>query len=186
MQAAETGSVANKGKRVGLLLIDFQQKHRGSFTYEHGPLSEGIAKTTSVIASARSSGIPIILVSGKLTREIFPEIAEAAGPDALRIHKSTLDAFKEPDLDTILGAYDIDTIAIGGWIRHICVMATTAKALELGYSVLTSDEILFGNRETLNLAARRTCLEYYRKNCTLFDSSAGLIEGMRASIGPNA
>ncbi len=169
---------------MGLLLIDFQQGHRGSFTYEHGPLSEGIAKTASVIS--RASGIPVILVSGKVYREIFPEISEAAGTDAIRLYKKTLDAFKEPDLETILGAYDIDAIAIGGWIRHICVMATAAEALKRGFSVMTSDEILFGNRETANLAARRMCLEYYRKNCTLFDTSSDLADAMRTSIGQRA
>lgn len=183
MRTPETGGAAKGMKRTGLLLIDFQQGHRGSFTYEHGPLSEGIAKTASVISRARESGIPVILVSGKVYRDVFPEVSEAAGSGALRIYKKTLDAFKEPDLETILGAYDVDTLIIGGWIRHICVMATAAEALKRGFSVMTSDEILFGNRETANLAARRMCLEYYRKNCTLFDSSADLIEGMRTSIG---
>jgi nicotinamidase-related amidase len=170
-------------KRVALMLIDFQQRHRGSFTYEHGPLGEGIAKTASVISSARSTGIPIILVSGKVCRDVFPEISEAAGNAAIRIFKKTMDAFKEPDLETILGAYDVDTIAIGGWIRHICVMATASEALKRGYSVMTSDEILFGNREMANLAARRMCLEYYRKNCRLFESANDLIQGIGNNIG---
>ncbi len=164
------GGLEGRKKRVALMLIDFQQRHRGSFTYEHGPLSEGIARAASVISSAQSSGIPVILVSGKVHRDIFPEISEAAGADAIRLYKKTLDAFKEPDLETILGAYDIDTIVVGGWIRHICVMATTAEALKRGFSVMTSDEILFGNREMANLAARRMCLEYYRKNCRLFET----------------
>jgi nicotinamidase-related amidase len=180
------GGLEGQKKRVALMLIDFQQRHRGSFTYEHGPLCEGISRASSVISSARSSGIPVILVSGKVTRDVFPEISEAAGTDAIRIYKKTMDAFKEPDLETILGAYDVDTIAMGGWIRHLCVMATTAEALKRGFSVMTSDEILFGNRETANLAARRMCLEYYRKNCSLFDSSADLIAGMERRIGLRA
>jgi len=176
---------AARTPKLALLLIDFQQKDRGYFTYEHGLLPEGIAKTVSVIASAKASGIPTIMVSGRLSKELFPEIASAAGENALRLHKRGIDAFKEPDLETYLNANDVDTLIIGGWVRHICVMATAREAINRGFSVMTSDEMLFGDRGMANLVARRTCLDFFRKNCILLDTSSELVSqiqknGLRA------
>lgn len=165
-------------RKTALLLVDYLQRDRGRFTYEHGPLSEGISKTVSVIEAAHSLGFPIILIAGRITRELFPEIEEAAGPRALRIYKRKMDAFTEPDLETFLNAMDVNAVAIGGWIRHLCVTATANSALGRGFPVLTSDEILFGNREIANLGARRISLDYFKRECELYETSSDLILAM--------
>ncbi len=163
-----------KPTRPALVLVDMLEKDRGMFTYEHGPLSEGIRRTTDVIASFRSARMPLILVTGTRSREVFREIALASGPDALTVGKPKMSAFSAPDFQTILNAYDIDTIVLGGWIRHLCVMATASEAVSLGYRIRTSDQILFGNRELLNLQARRMCLEWFRRECSLLETSEEL------------
>lgn len=165
-------------RKTALLLVDYLQRDRGRFTYEHGTLSEGIAKTVSVIEAAHSLGLPVILIAGRITRELFPEIENAAGPRALRIFKSKMDAFTEPDLETFLNALDINAVAIGGWTRHLCVTATANSALGRGFPVLTSDEILFGNREIANLGARRISLDFFKRECELYGTSSDLVLAM--------
>jgi len=171
---------APEGRRIraALLLIDFQQAHRRSFSYEHGTLEEGIFRTASLITEAKSSGCPIIIVSGKVTREVFPEIAEAAGPGAIKIHKRSMSAFSEPGLIGILKAHGADTVVLCGWIRHLCVMASAAEALESGFSIRTSDEVLFGNRELGNPQARKMALGYFARMGRLFETAEELGRGL--------
>ncbi len=164
--------------RQALVLVDFLEKQRGYFTYENGPLEEGIKRAAGIAARACAAGMPVFIVTGYFSRTVFPEISEAAGHDAISVWKKGTSAFTSPDFQTMINAYDIDTLIIGGWIRHICVMATVGDALERGYAVQTTDHILFGNRETLNLQARRMSLDFFRRNCLLYDSSEELAARM--------
>ncbi len=161
--------------RTALVIVDMLEKDLGAFTYEHGPVAEGIRRTADVIASSRSLGLPLILITGTRSRGLVREIAQAAGTEALVVGKPKMSAFSAPDMQTILNAYDIDTIVLGGWIRHLCVMATASEAVSLGYRIRTSDQILFGNREMLNLQARRMCLEWFRRECELCETSGELL-----------
>ncbi|MEW6722230.1 MAG: isochorismatase family protein [Candidatus Micrarchaeota archaeon] len=169
--------------RPALVLVDLLQPDRRFFSYEHGTVAEGISRVVGLIRTARSINAPILLVSGVRNREILPEIIDAAGDKAYFAHKSKLSAFSAPDFETILNAHDIDALIIGGWIRHICVRTTVADALSRGFGVMTSDEILFGNREKLNLQARRTCLDYLREHCSLHETADSLAASITAPDG---
>ncbi len=166
------------GRRPALLLVDFQQANRKWFSYEHGPLSEGISRTASLASRARSCGVPVVLVSGTVNREVFPEIAEAAGPDAIAAYKSKMSAFSAPGLLDTLRKHDVGAIVLAGWIRHLCVMASAADALSLGFPVMTSDEVLFGNLALCNRRVREMSLGFYRKNGRLFEHCVDLAREM--------
>src|SRR5512135_3169793 len=143
MQPLEKPSPQKQARlpRQALVLVDFLEKQRGYFTYENGPLEEGIRRAADIAARARSAGIPIIIVTGHFSRTVFPEILKAAGADHLPACKKGTSAFTSPDFQTMINALDIDTLIVGGWIRHICVMATIGDALERDYAVQTTDHI---------------------------------------------
>lgn len=173
----------NPGRgRLALVLIDLHEKDRGAFTYEHGTLDEGIARTARVVSAAREMRLPLVFVSG--SGGILPDVMEAAGGEALFVRKTRLSAFSSADFETILSAHDAETLIVGGWIRHICVRATIADALQRGFRVATSDEILFGNREMQNQHARRACLAYFSERCLLYETSDDLVEKLRLHPDP--
>ncbi len=187
LQGPSAGMAGDGSKRrYALVLVDMLEKDRSGFSYEHGPVAEGIRRTADLASASRAAGVPIILITGTRSREVLREVAQAAGPDALVVGKPKMSAFSEPDFLTILNAYDIDTIALGGWIRHLCVMATASEAVSLGFRVQTSDEVLFGNRELLNLQARRMCLEWFRRECSLLETSGELATAIRSSAAIQA
>ncbi len=167
--------------RTAILLVDFQQRSRHQFTYEHGPLDDGIARTVSVVRCARAQDAPIVILTAHQDPFVFPEINSAAGPGSSRIGKRSMSAFEGTFLETMLNAMDVGNVVVGGWVRHQCVIATIRDSLAAGFSVMTSDEILFGNREMMNSSSRTAVLAEIGRSCQLYDTAEELLRAISAS-----
>jgi nicotinamidase-related amidase len=64
-------------------------------------------------------------------------LARAAGGRRGRRGKRGLDTFATTNLDFILRARGIDTIALGGFLTNCCVESTMRSGYEKGYKVIT-------------------------------------------------
>ena len=75
-------------------------------------------------------------VKGGWGAEIIDSLAPAAG-DVVVEGKRGLDAFATTNLDFILRARGITTIALGGFLTNCCVESTMRTGYEKGYDVIT-------------------------------------------------
>ena len=75
-------------------------------------------------------------VKGSWGAEIVDELAPQEG-DIVVEGKRGLDTFATTNLDFILRARGIDTIALGGFLTNCCVESTMRTGYEKGYAVIT-------------------------------------------------
>ena len=75
-------------------------------------------------------------VKGEWGAEIVDSLAPQQG-DVVVEGKRGLDTFATTNLDFILRARDIDTIALGGFLTNCCVESTMRSGYEKGYKVIT-------------------------------------------------
>ena len=75
-------------------------------------------------------------VKGEWGAEIVDSVAPQAG-DVVVEGKRGLDTFATTNLDFILRARGIDTIALGGFLTNCCVESTMRTGYEKGYRVIT-------------------------------------------------
>ena len=75
-------------------------------------------------------------VKGEWGAEIIDSLAPQQG-DVVVEGKRGLDTFATTNLDFILRARGIDTIALGGFLTNCCVESTMRTAYEKGYKVIT-------------------------------------------------
>jgi nicotinamidase-related amidase len=75
-------------------------------------------------------------VKGEWGAEIVETLAPVAG-DIVVEGKRGLDTFATTNLDFILRARGIDTIALGGFLTNCCVESTMRTGYEKGYRVIT-------------------------------------------------
>jgi nicotinamidase-related amidase len=108
-------------------------------------LDEVVARIATLLARARSKGIPVLFVqhdgpvghrlqSGTPGWGIRPEIAPIAGEPVIR--KKACDSFFETTLATELESRRIGTLIVAGCMTQFCVDTTVRRAVSLGFDVL--------------------------------------------------
>jgi nicotinamidase-related amidase len=128
-----------------LLVIDVQNEYftgRLPITHPAGSL-ENILKAMD-LASERS--IPVVIVQhgspkensptfgrGTPGWELHPEVARR--PRDLLFHKRLPGSFTGTDLDEWLRGQGVDTVAISGYMTHMCCDSTARQAFHRGFSV---------------------------------------------------
>jgi nicotinamidase-related amidase len=80
-------------------------------------------------------------VKGEWGSEIVDSLAPQAG-DVVVEGKRGLDTFATTNLDFILRAREITTIALGGFLTNCCVESTMRTGYEKGYKVITLSDCL--------------------------------------------
>jgi nicotinamidase-related amidase len=160
--------------KTALVLVDLLKVHSQAFSYEHGSVEQGIQRTVALIHRCRASCVPVVLVTMARSRELLPEITAAAGPEGKTFPKHKMSAFSNPAFEAYLASEGIDSLIVGGWIRHLCVMATAVDAMDKGYSVMTSDEIMFGVTDILSVRVRDMALGYFQRSGCLYEDSQGI------------
>jgi nicotinamidase/pyrazinamidase len=76
--------------------------------------------------------------------EVWPELGRA--PQDLVVEKTSYNAFFRNDLDALLRAAGVETVAIAGIHTHVCVLLTAAAAADLGYDVITIQDAVTTDR----------------------------------------
>jgi len=86
------------------------------------------------------------------------QICESMAPqpeDILIAGKNGLSAFPNTDLEEQLKAYDIETLAIGGFMANCCVESTMREACEKGFNVITLTDCV----ATTSIAGNKAAIE---------------------------
>lgn len=171
---------------MAAVFVDLQESCRDRLAYTQGAVEEGIARSAALARAARDAGIPVILVTSESSPEPLAEIAQAAGPGALRFTKSLQSAFTIAPFRSFLEESLVDALVISGWVKSICVRDTMLDAIWNRYSVLYSDEALFHRKGFPALDAlmpherilHGMLVDYY-------ETAADLIGIIRQQTGPS-
>jgi nicotinamidase-related amidase len=130
-------------KHTAVVLIEFQN----DFTSEGGVLHDAVRdvmestgmidNTRALVEAARAAGATIVHAPitfapgyGELSDHPYGILKGVVG-------KRGLDTFATTNLDFILRARGITTIALGGFLTNCCVESTMRTAYEKGYEVIT-------------------------------------------------
>ncbi|HET8703317.1 cysteine hydrolase family protein [Castellaniella sp.] len=183
--------------RRALLVIDVQNEYfTGRLPIAYPPVEQSLRNIGQAMEAAREAGIPVIHVLHD-----SPEGAPLFAPDSdgwrphpilaspaadHTVHKTRASAFMGTDLADWLGARDIDTVTVVGYMTHNCDAVTIFDALHRGLSAeFLSDAS--GSPAYRNAAGQASGEEIHRVFCTVFHSNfaavtttAGWIEALRA------
>lgn len=129
---------------LAVLIIDMQK----SFLDEP-ELKDLIPQQIEVIRFCRQKSIPVILVEYrvfgrtvmKLRKEVCPSLTS-------RVTKRYDDAFYETRLKKVLSSMGITNLLLAGVYAGGCVYETAAHAIEEGFQVLTSCDLIAGYCDT--------------------------------------
>jgi nicotinamidase-related amidase len=142
-----------------LIVIDVQNEYfDGALPISDPPPAQSVANIGRAMDAATAAGVPVIVVRhgdadpeassfrvGSHTWELHPEI-DGRDRDHL-VEKTMPGSFTDTSLAEILAADEIDTVAITGYMTHMCVDTTSRQAAHRGLSV----EILNDATGTLGL-----------------------------------
>jgi nicotinamidase-related amidase len=143
-----------------LIVIDVQNEYfDGALPISDPPPEESLANIGRAMDAASAAGIPVIVVQhgdddpeapifrkGSPAWELRPEIAGRSRDEL--VEKTLPGSFTGTPLESILQSAGIDTVAIAGYMTHMCVDTTSRQAAHRGYAV----EILSDATGTLSLA----------------------------------
>ncbi|MDB5929655.1 MAG: isochorismatase family protein [Polaromonas sp.] len=128
--------------KTALLIIDVQQGlcegDGKAFASD-----EVIAHINQVAAKARQAGAPVIFVQHESGPGYLEYASRAwqladglqAGPEDLRVRKTTPDSFLGTGLHELLQRRNITELIVCGMHSEFCIDTTTRRALALGYPV---------------------------------------------------
>ncbi|MFH2106475.1 MAG: isochorismatase family protein [Candidatus Micrarchaeota archaeon] len=186
-----------KGK-LGLIIVDLQPRFLPEMSYAHGNVDTGLRKVKELIKFAgeleitttfleyeppKIKNVPLFWKTKKPemagTGRTFPSLKAAADNRSKTIVKQVLDGFMMPELRMLLKEYEIKGTIIAGYERIQCVRATVNGALRNGYTVLTSDELLFGDCRRNSLGLSRETMKFFRQNTVYFETVQELMETIR-------
>jgi nicotinamidase-related amidase len=142
-----------------LIVIDVQNEYfDGALPISDPPSETSLANVGRAMDAATASGVPVVVVrhgeadpgseifrKGTHAWELHPEV-ERRARDHL-IDKRLPGSFTDTPLETILADAGVDTVAITGYMTHMCVDTTSRQAAHLGLGV----EILSDATGTLPL-----------------------------------
>jgi len=142
-----------------LIVIDVQNEYfDGALPISDPPPEESLANIARAMDAATAAGIPVIVVQhgdddpeSPIFRkdspawELRPEIGERSR-DHL-VEKTLPGSFTGTPLESILQSAGVETVAITGYMTHMCVDTTSRQAAHRGYAV----EILSDATGTLSL-----------------------------------
>jgi nicotinamidase-related amidase len=130
-----------------LIVIDVQNEYfDGALPISDPPPDASLANVGRAMDAATAAGVPVIVVQhgstdpespifreGTHAWELHPEI-ERRSRDHL-IEKTLPGSFTGTPLESILAEARVDTVAITGYMTHMCVDTTSRQAAHLGLAV---------------------------------------------------
>ena len=142
-----------------LIVIDVQNEYfDGALPITDPPSEQSLENIGRAMEAATEAGVPVIVVrhgtkdasegiflEGSHAWELHPEV-ERRARDFL-IDKTLPGSFTDTELGSVLEDAGVDTVAITGYMTHMCVDTTSRQAAHLGLAV----EILSDATGTLPL-----------------------------------
>jgi nicotinamidase-related amidase len=129
-----------------LIVIDVQNEYfDGALPISDPPPDESVANIGRAMDAASAAGVPVIVVrhtsdddspifqQGSHAWELHPEV-ERRPRDHL-VDKHLPGSFTGTNLESILASEEVDSVAITGYMTHMCVDTTSRQAAHRGLAV---------------------------------------------------
>jgi nicotinamidase-related amidase len=134
-----------------LIVIDVQNEYfDGALPISDPPPAESVRNIGRAMDAAAETGVPVIVVrhtsdeespifrAGSHAWELHPEIA--GRPRDHLVEKHYPGSFTGTGLEQILQDAGVETVAITGYMTHMCVDTTSRQAAHRGYGVEILDD----------------------------------------------
>lgn len=134
--------------RRALVLIDVQQEYfDGPLSIQYPPRDESLASILRALDVAAQADMPVVAVrheypegapvfgAGSAGWELHPEVERRVDSTAKRVVKNFSDIFASTGLAEWLQENGIDTLTLAGYMTNNCVLATSAAAEPLGFTI---------------------------------------------------
>ncbi len=130
-----------------LIVIDVQNEYfDGALPISDPPSDTSLANIGRAMDAASAAGVPVIVVQHTATDSDSPIFREGSPAWELRpeieqrdrdhlVEKGLPGAFTGTELENILSSAGVDTVAITGYMTHMCVDTTARQAAHLGLAV---------------------------------------------------
>jgi nicotinamidase-related amidase len=130
-----------------LIVIDVQNEYfDGALPITDPPREQSLENIGRAMAAATEAGVPVIVVrhgtkdasegiflEGSHAWELHPEIERR--PRDFLIDKTLPGSFTDTELGSVLEDAGVDTVAITGYMTHMCVDTTSRQAAHRGLAV---------------------------------------------------
>lgn len=167
--------------RRALIVIDVQNEYvTGNLRIEYPPVETSLRNIGRAMDAAREAGVKVVVVQhdspegapvfarGSERWELHPVVASRVADH--RINKAMASAFAGTDLKAWLGAQEVDTLAVIGYMTHNCDASTILQAAHAGYKVeFLSDAT--GSLPYENAGGKASAEEIHRVFSTVFHSN---------------
>ena len=171
------------GKKINLanicvVLIDMQK----DFLFKKPNKLKLIPPQVSVLKFCMSNSVPIVIFEYIGYGNTAPKIQEAVkgNPEAsvYCLNKKYDDAFYKTELNKILVAHKTKNIIIMGVNAGFCVYETAKSAIENGYQVVTSRDLIAGYRTKWE---KSPCpgVSWYQENTLFFDDHKRILKKIK-------
>jgi len=135
-----------------LIVIDVQNEYvTGALPIAYPPVDGSLERIGAAIDAANASGLPVVLVrhtepdpSGGLFVADTPEWqlhdVVASRPHDVVIDKTLPGSFTGTELEGWLAERDVDSLAVVGYMTHMCIDTTSRQGMHLGLDVTVLDD----------------------------------------------
>ncbi|MFA5887470.1 MAG: isochorismatase family cysteine hydrolase [Candidatus Nanoarchaeia archaeon] len=153
-----------------VLVIDMQE----SFLNELDPeeKEEEIPYQIEVLNAAKRNNIPIFVIEYEGMGSTIDELMNVISTSDYEIvTKPGNNGFRRTNLDELLKEKGIHSLTLMGVFASACVYATAGGALQSGYEILTSTEVIADSDSTYSTTNHNNqSAEWYAEHGTLFDN----------------
>jgi len=158
--------------KTALLLIDMQP-----YYIDSDEKKELIPNQVSVLRECFCRDIPIFVVEydgkGRTDDQLHEVLDVNHSKGYYTITKSRDDAFSEAKLGNLLKKLKAESLVLMGINACACVFRTANSAVEKGYRIITSEDLIAGYCERCNEAERRA---WYREHSVYLESHSQVID----------
>lgn len=173
--------------RRALLVIDVQNEYiDGNLLIEYPDRRLSLLNIGKAMDAARDAGIPVVVVQNSAPPEapIFAKgspgwelhATVTSRPYDHYVEKRLPSAFAGTDLAAWIGASEIDTLTVVGYMTHNCVASTVQHALHAGLAVEVLDDAT-GAVPYANRAGRISAADIHRAFTVVFQSRFAAVLG---------
>ncbi|MEK6863768.1 MAG: cysteine hydrolase [Nanoarchaeota archaeon] len=173
----EQGNVIpeNEAKANAVLVIDMQDSFLLSLNQDER--AEEIPYQIEVLNAAQRNNVPIFVVEYAGMGPTVDELTGAiSASDYNLVVKTENNAFNNTSLDALLKERGIHSLILMGVFASACVHATAEGALQNGYEIITSTDVIADFHSRLWGAHHTESAEWYAKYGTLFENHGQIVD----------
>lgn len=158
-----------------VLVIDMQESFLNELDSEER--EEEIPYQIEVLNAAKRNNIPIFVIEyagmGSTITELMDVISDS---DYTIVTKPTNNGFRNTNLDELLTERGIHSLTLMGVFASACVYATANGALQNGYEIITSTEVIADSDSAyLRTSPNNQSAEWYAEHGTLFENHEQIV-----------